>query len=104
ASVTVTGSRPACATPASCSCTESGPEGVPAASVTGALTRASPADHVAKLFHPSLKAAPGSDSVQVPVHAAAGADAESWIAATRRSAIAPVSLANSVELIPLGAC
>ena len=78
ASVTVTGCVSACATPASCSCTESGPEGVPAASVTGAVVKPSAgADQVVNPFHASLNAAPGSDSVHVPAQAASGAAAES---------------------------
>jgi hypothetical protein len=59
-------------------------------------------DHVAKSSQPSLNAAPASETVHVPAHAASGVETESRIAVASRSSSAPLSAANCVDDSPSG--
>jgi hypothetical protein len=96
--VTVTGLTSGRITPASWRLTVSGPLTLPARDESGALAKANVAvDQDAKSCQLSLNQAPSSALVHhCAPQAAVGASAESWIAAARRSATAPLSIENCV--------
>src|ERR1700745_3739589 len=90
-SVTVTGCVSARVTPASWSWTVTGPSAAPAPALAGGVENTSAGvDHVEKSRQLSLNDAPSSAAVQVPAHAAAELETESWIAVASRRTTRPL--------------